>query len=261
MTVHEIGRYIAIDPVEHVNNIQGIEDTPVGHIISHMAIEAPKHYLICDGSEYNIVDYPYLAQHFTEQFEVVNYFGGDGINTFAVPDLRGEFLRGSGTASRNTGSGSEVGVHQEPTNHITIGYTINGNSGGQLYIPNLPDTTKDGIARASTWRSHVDRTKRTLCTNGMYTNGTRNATVSFSSEYNQNLDNQGMYTSRPTNTSVLYCIKYEPTYFFMTVPTEQVSQEISVLKEQNDLLKIQNELMQKQINQLAKTITSINREE
>ena len=25
--------------------------------------------------------------------------------------------------------------------------------------------------------------------------------------------NQSHYTSRPTNTSVLYCIKYEPTYF------------------------------------------------
>ena len=76
-----------IDPVEHINTSQGIEDTPVGHIISHMGNNAPKHYLICDGTEYSITDYPHLAQHFKNEFGSYNYFGGDGINTFCVPEL------------------------------------------------------------------------------------------------------------------------------------------------------------------------------
>jgi hypothetical protein len=63
LTIQEIGRQIVIDPVEHVNTEQGLEDTPVGHIISHMGTVAPKHYLICDGAEYNIADYSHLAQH------------------------------------------------------------------------------------------------------------------------------------------------------------------------------------------------------
>ena len=83
----EIGRAITIDPLEYVNSESGIEDTPVGNIITYMGNNAPKHYLICDGGEYNIVDYPYLAQHFTDEFGSVNYFGGDGTTTFAVPDL------------------------------------------------------------------------------------------------------------------------------------------------------------------------------
>ena len=118
----EIGRAITIDPLEYANSESGIEDTPVGHIIPYMGNNAPKHYLICDGREYNIIDYPYLVQHFTNEFGSSNYFGGDGTTTFAVPDLRGEFLRGSGTATRNTGTGASVGVHQNPTTHMTIGY-------------------------------------------------------------------------------------------------------------------------------------------
>ena len=83
--VQEVGRAIVIDPVEYVNSANGIEDTPVGHIISHMGTKAPKHYLICDGAEYDIDLYPNLAQHFKSEFGSVNYFGGDGETTFAVP--------------------------------------------------------------------------------------------------------------------------------------------------------------------------------
>lgn len=78
---------IIIDPVEYINTTQGIEDAPIGHIISYMGNNAPKHYLICDGTEYNITDYPHLAQHFMDEFGSYNYFGGDGITTFAVPEL------------------------------------------------------------------------------------------------------------------------------------------------------------------------------
>lgn len=86
ITIQEINHRIIIDPVEYVNTEQGLEDTPVGHIISHMGIKAPSHYLICDGTEYNIADYPHLAQHFIDNFGRVNRFGGDGIDTFCVPN-------------------------------------------------------------------------------------------------------------------------------------------------------------------------------
>jgi microcystin-dependent protein len=86
-SIQEIGRQIIIDPVEHINKTQGIEDAPVGHIISHMGNNAPAHYLICDGTEYTIEDYPDLAQHFIDEFGSVNCFGGDGVTTFAVPNI------------------------------------------------------------------------------------------------------------------------------------------------------------------------------
>lgn len=85
--IEEINRQTVIDPVEHVNTEYGLEDTPVGHIISRMGAITPKHYLLCDGSEHNIADYPHLAQHIIDSFGSVNYYGGDGINTFKVPNL------------------------------------------------------------------------------------------------------------------------------------------------------------------------------
>ena len=90
LTVQEIGRAITIDPAEYVNKTQGIEDAPVGNIINYAGTTAPDHYLLCDGTEYNISDYPYLAQHFIDQYGLANHFGGDGTTTFTVPNYSKE---------------------------------------------------------------------------------------------------------------------------------------------------------------------------
>lgn len=195
--VEEINRQIVIDPVEHVNDSQGIEDTPVGHIIAHMGTVAPKHYLICDGTEYNIEDYPYLAQHIEDNFGSISYFGGDGETTFRVPDLRGEFLRGTGTATRNTGSGAAVGQHQHPTQLARIqnyeNKTIAMNVGPSGWSSNYCDSS---VTVHNSIRYYKDV-------------GIQNTSGGSSS----------VITARPTNTSVLYCIKYEPTYFMNTYNT------------------------------------------
>lgn len=100
--IQEIARSITIDPVEHINTQNGLEDTPVGHIIAHMGTTAPKHYLVCDGSEYNIVDYPYLAEHIKTEFGSYNYFGGDGTTTFEVPNFDKEIQNISPIMTSNT---------------------------------------------------------------------------------------------------------------------------------------------------------------
>ena len=195
--VTEIGKTVTIDPVEYVNTSQGIEDAPVGHIISHMGNTAPKHYLICDGTEYNISDYPYLAQHFIDEFGSYNYFGGDGINTFCVPDLRGEFLRGTGTAIRDTGSGANVGEHQNATyvNNFAIPYGFNGDE--SIYIQSLVsgNTDYDGGNFDTSLAAGTVRLRY----------GSSGTSTTYAAETGG--------TVRPTNTSVLYCIKYEPTYY------------------------------------------------
>lgn len=209
ITVQEIGHDTLIDPVEYINKTQGLEDSPVGHIISHMGTTAPKHYLICDGAIYNIVDYPYLAQHMIDNFGKVNYFGGDGIDTFAVPDLRGEFLRGTGTNAHTTsggireGSGASVGKHQGATilPHISnssanIGFApynspISGLGWGDAY----PNTDAYGRYNAGKGWLQVS--------------GGNGGTVEY----------PNLITTRPTNTSVLYCIKYEPTYYMQVKNT------------------------------------------
>jgi microcystin-dependent protein len=210
-TVNCIKEY-QIDILDYHNSSIGIEDTPVGHIISHMGIEAPNHYLVCDGAEYNIADYPYLAQHFIDNFGSVNHFGGDGITTFAVPDLRGEFLRGSGTAIRNTGSGGEIGEHQDATKHQ---YFYIGDASLCFYGPH-----SDG---ANAKDQDVAVNSNTKGKKISYTN----YTATGASQY---------YTSRPTNTSVLYCIKYEPTYYTTVVQNINTDPELQEIISQLGLI-------------------------
>ena len=164
--------------------------TPIGTVISVMGKQAPHNYLVCDGTIYNIADYPELAAYFVGQFEASNFFGGDGITTFAVPDLRGEFLRGSGTNSHTDGgNGANVGVHQGGT--ALPEYLIY--TDGRLYSKRTSRTDSNFI-------SGEDKSLVGV------------ANVNYSSQFNPN-QNYADNTStiykryvRPTNTSVLYCI-------------------------------------------------------
>lgn len=166
--------------------------TPVGTIISYMGVNAPIGYLKCDGSIYNISQYQELANHFKSNFGSVSYFGGNGTTTFAVPDLRGEFLRGTGTASRNTGSGADVGVHQDGTVHTNI--NLGGGVNGYLLQSYQDNNYRVGGANFD----------KSIFVSNRYAN------YSMSSQgAPNNVQNLSMYTSRPTNTAVLYCIKYK----------------------------------------------------
>jgi len=60
-------------------------------------------YLLCDGTVYNYSDYPYLGP------KLAGKFGGNGITTFAVPDLRGRMaIPYDGTGNRITAAGSGI---------------------------------------------------------------------------------------------------------------------------------------------------------
>lgn len=167
--------------------------TPVGTVISVMGKIAPVNYLICDGTVYNIADYPELANYFLQQFEAKNYFGGDGTTTFAVPDLRGEFLRGTGTNSHeNQGSGANVGEHQDAT-EVPLLYTQNN----KLIFANT--TKSDGVINYLNYDSTINKEKASNVRYLTSTNG-------------WNDPNDNVRTVRPTNTSVLFCIATKNIY-------------------------------------------------
>ena len=172
--------------VEHYDN------APIGTIISFMGVNAPNEFLICDGSTYNINDYWELAEFIKSEFGSYNYFGGDGTTTFAVPDLRGEFLRGTGTNSHtNQGSGASVGVHQDGTASTEfMVYTDSSNK-----VIQIPCNATDSFG-TSLNDSSINTKNGLLQISGTH--------VSASWAQGRN----ARYTSRPTNTSVLYCIKY-----------------------------------------------------
>ncbi len=184
---------ITLPSFEMLNESAG---TPVGEIISYMGNTAPANYIACDGTEYNIEDYEELASHFIKEFGQVNYFGGDGETTFAVPDLRGEFLRGTGKASRNYGNGADVGIHQDPTWFPNI--TADGD--GIEHISATTSNDSKGVPK------NVDKTIKNYTTQYVC-----NARTGLWSQGNNKYNHH--YTARPTNTAVLYCIKYKSTHY------------------------------------------------
>jgi microcystin-dependent protein len=93
----------------NVRFVSGISDTPgkqefwagLSAMPAWVAACTIPPYLLCDGTVYNFATYPYLGARFG------NMFGGNGITTFGVPDLRGRVpLAYDGTGTRITTAGS-----------------------------------------------------------------------------------------------------------------------------------------------------------
>jgi microcystin-dependent protein len=176
--------------------------TPVGTIIAMMSNSAPANYLVCDGTVYNISDYQELADHFFNEFGSRNYFGGNGTTTFAVPDLRGEFIRGTGTNSHtNQGNGADVGVHQDATeNPYITRYRDSINHDNNLLI-NSDVAKNDPSSNLQPRNPDAHIPGRLAYHNIKITSSTVDSSQSISK-----------YTVRPTNTSVLYCIATKNIY-------------------------------------------------
>ena len=167
--------------------------TPIGTIISIFGESAPANYLICDGSTYNVADYPELCAHLWSLTTNSQYKVSGDATKFKVPDLRGEFLRGTGTnIHTNSGNGSAVGVHQDATaSPLILKWSDN-----KLYVGGKDDA---GITT-------VNPDKRyNVATNtgrAIYNSST---TDTFTTDPTH-------YTARPTNTSVLFCIATKNIY-------------------------------------------------
>ena len=167
------------------NNNSSGETVPVGAVIGFMKLQAPEGYLAMDGSLYNIEDYQNLASYFQNDLGSINYFGGDGITTFGVPDARGEFIRGYDINKKRDSEGDRrgIGKHQDATQHTNFNVSGEGHINGpepDTYYKNTDQIIYgDNIIRFANSINYVSANK-----------------------YNK------LYTSRPTNINVLYCIKY-----------------------------------------------------
>jgi microcystin-dependent protein len=90
------------------------EDVPSGSIMAYTGTTDPYGWYICDGRELPI-------QYNSSLFNAIsNQYGGDGVLTFRLPDLRGSFLRGAGTNGASpeyTGSMNNFQTHATQTHH------------------------------------------------------------------------------------------------------------------------------------------------
>lgn len=186
---------------------QGPDGNPLGSIISYMGTTAPNGYLICDGTEYNMADYPDLAIFFRDQFGAENYFGGDGEITFAVPDLRNLFLRGYHGDAEEKLSGA-IGEKQEATEIPGTWTNLADAVPGVFYSPASEDKiisplNMDFIISPASYIAYSD--------------------IQGAGPVNTLYDTAAtLYTSRPVNTAVLFCIKAikEPVGFFLKKVSE-----------------------------------------
>ena len=109
--------------VEHFKPVRGEiaeleEDTPSGSIIAYTGSVDPRGWMICDGRTISIQDHESLYAVISTQF------GGDGVYTFRLPDLRGSFLRGTGTNAAYTeyagSSLNSIQTHATQVHHHQI---------------------------------------------------------------------------------------------------------------------------------------------
>lgn len=189
--------YAMILPYLNVGN-GGTSDTPLGQVAFFDDVVAPAGWLIADGTVYNISDYPDLATQYERVHGSKNFYGGNGTTTFAVPDLQGEFLRASGTNGHaNQGSGAAVGVHQDGTIHANVFSTSSS----------IQDNRKDS---SDSYAVNAD----------YYYNRTQ-AVYKGDFRVDSTSSGQAQYTSRPTNTSLLLCIKAVPSSEMNTYSTTE----------------------------------------
>ena len=172
-------------------NFTGFSGNPVGTVISFFGDTAPDGYLSCDGTIYDKALYLELSTHLLSLSSASQYVVDGDETKFKVPDLRGEFLRGTGTNGHaESGSGAAVGVHQKATRIPHVAKQPSGNC--------IQTNTIATAANVGEYAADTD-----------YSYNRKGWTVSGlgSGSYNSAGAN-GPYMARPTNTSVLYCIKY-----------------------------------------------------
>ena len=136
---------------------------PAGAVMAFAMNSAPAGWLAADGSNVSRVTYAALFTAIS-----TTYGAGDGGTTFALPDLRGYFVRGSGTNSDGTAAGT-FGAKQED-DFKSHTHTVFGLQGG-------PFTST-----------------------GLYLSGVTGTNVTSAAT--------GGTETRPKNIAMLYCIKH-----------------------------------------------------
>ena len=184
---------------DYLNGATHTGCVPLGTILPYFGETAPTHFLICDGTEYAKADYPELAEHLLALTDPTPYEGSDE-DHFKVPDLRGEFLRGTGTNSHESqGNGANVGVHQDGTEFPHLG-TWHEGSNEQFTVDKRWNPTTNSFINTSQKHDSNVATRVGL-------NIINNTTSIISSD-----GSTATYTARPTNTSVTYIIAYRNAY-------------------------------------------------
>ena len=161
----------------------------IGEVKQYFGATVPDKYLLCNGQEIAVADYP-------ELYAVIGSLPicqSDTDGMFKVPDLRGEFLRGAGVNSHaGQGNGGELGEHQDATRHITMSqWTDPNQASGNIGFYGYGGTNSV-IKNRDSNLGLVDKAYK------LHTIMSNLSTGESDVPY---------YTSRPTNTSINFIIR------------------------------------------------------
>ena len=149
--------------------MNNVVEQPIGSIITYSSNHLPIGYLKCNGSEISRTTYNNL-------YNVIGtiYGEGDGLTTFNIPDLRGEFIRGF-----DDGRGIDI---------------------NRLLGSNQSDLFKSHSHSLELYYGSWDSSPRY---NHWFSSGSRGRGYG-----GRNTNSVGGTETRPRNISMLYCIKY-----------------------------------------------------
>jgi microcystin-dependent protein len=125
--------------ISKINFLKTIPLVPVGAIMPYGGSEAPIGWLLCDGTEVRKSDYTDLWQAIGFNFRDPALISDNGVNFFALPDLRGRFalgldnMGGPGANRVTSGAANQIG-NSLGSENISIG------------IENLPEHEHDFAA-------------------------------------------------------------------------------------------------------------------
>jgi microcystin-dependent protein len=164
---------------------------PAGAVQAFAMNSAPAGWLAANGSNVSRSTYAAL-------FSAVGttYGAGDGSTTFTLPDLRGYFVRGSGTNSDGTAAGT-FGAKQgdELKSHTHTGTTDSGGAHAHNYTYRFGSVFGSGFPGLDGSGNTANDTTATTTTNGNHTHTFTTVAT-------------GGAETRPKNIAMLYCIKF-----------------------------------------------------
>lgn len=199
------------------------QQVPPGKICYFATITPPLGYLVGDGSAVSRTVYAALFAAIGTK-----YGAGDGVNTFNLPDLRGIWIRGSGTNSKIAGASSlamgqyQAGAYQNHSHQASLstnphGHGDSGHTHNDDHEHTLPTTTpgtgSNNFPQTISGPSRYDSARTNSKSASGYGSTTQTSyanivAATVTGTVTVNNSTSGADENRVANTAMLGCIKY-----------------------------------------------------
>ena len=169
-----------------------VTGVPVGSVFCMAGSEVPEGgYFECNGDSINRADYPALFEQIG-----TTYGTPENEDTFYLPDLRGEFVRGWAHGRSDADDGRSIGTFQNYQNesHNHSATVVESNHSHAYTSPTVgtnPNLKNDSYGSAVEWPTN----------NGATTAGAKTGLA-------VNIGSRGGNEARPRNIAMMYVIKY-----------------------------------------------------